>query len=648
MKKWIYIIAVLLFSLPLCAKAQEKRKNELLTQLTKTPNDTTRLKVLSELTEATKYNPLIRIYYIDQLLKEAERQDNDFYKCKAYLHRVYVAFNQRDKHTLHHWHSLLKPLATKNHYYDMMFKGWCCVADLLHFSGEYEKEERESLIMLKEAEKVDSEIGKAIAYQSLGFAYVSTYRNQNAFNAFVKAYHHTISLNDPALTLDILTAVINLAGEMKDKENWLKYTCLEEKCIKDSQKNGTANYSLHESLFMMYVHYASLYLTENDLEKAGKYYQLAKSSYYESAQLNFYKEYYMYISCAYLTKIEQYENALLHSDTLLHTFREVSSLDYNIALDERGKILYAMGRNEEAVRCFKTAKAGSDSAQLQILTKQAEQVKHMHQVNVLQKEKEHKVYSQQLFLLSFLIVSILIIIGFLIHTYLTRRKLKLDESEMRKMTKEVELANLAKERFLSNISCSIAEPLDKVVESSLFLSSGEELDDEKRNKLSDIINKTSAQLMRLINDILDLSRLEAGMMNFALSDVELYSLIHDIAAGISIDKNKTIEVECPQEALFWLHIDGNRLVTLFQHLFTSSLSSDKIRVIAEPNTANSEVWVKVYNTELAKHNLSQELIIQNEINRMIVTHFDGSYEVYPDAPVPYIHLTLKGNSTSNS
>lgn len=325
--------------------------------------------------------------------------------------------------------------------------------------------------------------------------------------------------------------------------------------------------------------------------------------------------------------------------------RPVTASTSNETLIECAKMLRAAGRDKEAIHYYKMAKARRDSVQLKLLSIQAEQVKRIHNVHVLQAEKDHKVYSLQLFVLSFLIASILMVISYLVYTYHTRRKLKRGEAEMREMIIEVEAINLAKEHFLSNINGSIAQPLDKVVENSLLLSSDQELDDAQRTRLSDIINETSAQLMRLINDILDLSRLEAGMMKFVSSDVELFSLIGDAAVVMCVGKAGKIEVECPQNSLCWLRIDGNRLRTVFQNLFVSSFSDDRIRVIVKPDAAIGKVSVIVYNTVLAKNELSQDMIILNEINRMIVNHFGGIYEAYSDAAESYVYLTFKGKIT---
>ena len=80
MKHLFYILVGVFLLLSLGVRAQETRKKELLRELVKSPQDTTRLTILYELSVATKYQPLVRIYYLDQLMKEADKQKNDFFQ----------------------------------------------------------------------------------------------------------------------------------------------------------------------------------------------------------------------------------------------------------------------------------------------------------------------------------------------------------------------------------------------------------------------------------------------------------------------------------------------------------------------------------------------------------------------------------------
>lgn len=647
MKYIFYIIAIiLLLTFPTQAKGQESKKNKLLVELVKAPHDSTRLKILNALTEATKYSPQVRLYYIDRLLKEAERQDSDYYKCQAYLYRMYVAYNSYDVAAVNYWYSLLKPLALKIKDYDILFSGRRCVVDMLQVTGEYEKEETEALALLKDAEKVDSKEGMILGNMSLGNAYFITYRYKEAMSAFEKAYKYSMEQGDsPALMLEIINSLIFLAEKQGDEANCLKYIRLEESCIENSIKEDNVNFGLESSLFIMYIHYVAYYVRTDNLKEAGRYYELAEKNYYASNEKGIYEEYFMRIGSAYQLAIKQYDKALALSDTLLSLLRSVSPYMYNEALAAHARILFAMGRNNEAIYNFKLAKSGSDSFQLQILNTQTEQVKNIHNVYLLELEKEKNRHYLLLTIISFLVLSILTVIGFIVYTYRSRQKLQRDEAEMRQMTHEVELANQAKERFLSNVSTSIGEPLDMVVDSSLLLASEQKIDDNQRVIISEVINKTSAELMQLINNILDLSRLEAGMMRFILSDVEVFSLINDAATGASIEQGKKINIVCPQSALFWSHIDGTRLLSVFNNLFVSALPGKELQVSVEVNEEETGLMIRIYGTSLAARELSQDQIIRNEINRMIVNHFEGEYINHVDARTPYVYFTIKGRFT---
>lgn len=647
MKRLFYILAAIFVFFSLGVGAQEYKKKELLRELAKSPHDTTRLHLLYELSVTTKYQPLIRLYYIDQLIKEADKQKNDLFKCEGYLQRIYMAYNSLDTQALHYWYSLLEPIAKKNNFYDLQFQGKRCIIDFLQLSGEYEKEESESKLLLQEAEKAGSMIGMVVASQSLGNAYEITYRNEEALAAFENAYNLSLKVGNPALTLEIIHSLTEVAKKTRDYSSWFKYIKREEACINKSIRDSTVNFSLNNCILMMYIHYVAYYTKIENMDMAAHYYQLADSTYRISPEAGLFQEYYARVGRDYLRKSGQYEKALAQVDTLMILFRPVSALNYNAAVEDRAEVLHLIGRDVEALDLFKVAKKKRDSLQIDLLDTQTEQVKGIHDVYLLQQEKERNYHYLQLIIISFLIISIITITVFIVYTYRARKKLEYDEAEMRRMAYEVELANSAKERFLSNISTSISQPLDMVVEGSLLLASEQQIEDRQRVEISEVINKTSSDLMRLINDILDLSRLEAGMMRFVLSDVEVFSLIQDAATGISIENGRKINIVCPQSALFWSNIDGPRLLTVFNNLFAIAISGKELQVSVEVNEEGTELCIKVYATLLASLNLSQDMIIRNEINRMVINHFEGVYESKTEAQTPYIYFTVKGRLTSH-
>lgn len=410
MKHLFYILVGVFLLLSLGVRAQETRKKELLRELVKSPQDTTRLTILYELSVATKYQPLVRIYYLDQLMKEADKQKNDFFKCQAYLNRIFMAYNSLDTQALHYWFSLLEPLTRKNNFYDLQFQGKRCVIDFFQLSGDYEKEESESKLLLQEAEKAGSMIGMVVALQSLGNAYIVTYRDEEALAAYEKAYVLSCKIDNPALTLEIIHSVTEVIQKIKDYPKWLKYIKLEEDCINESIRHSKVNFSLQSCILMMYIHYVAYYTKVGDMDMAKHYYHLADSTYRTLPEAGLYQEYYARVSSDYLRKSGQYEKALPQVDTLMMLFRPVSPLSYNAAFEERGEILHLMGRDAEALDLLKVAKKRRDSLQIELLNTQTEQVKSIHDVYVLQQEKDRNHRYLQIIIISFLVVSIITIL----------------------------------------------------------------------------------------------------------------------------------------------------------------------------------------------------------------------------------------------
>lgn len=94
------------------------------------------------------------------------------------------------------------------------------------------------------------------------------------------------------------------------------------------------------------------------------------------------------------------------------------------------------------------------------------------------------------------------------------KKLEVSGRELIKRSEELEVINKYKSEFLANMSHELRTPLNSIILlSRLLLDKGKErliLADRQKIK---IINQSGLELLRLINDILDLSKIESGMMN---------------------------------------------------------------------------------------------------------------------------------------
>ncbi|HVF38937.1 MAG TPA: response regulator [Gemmatimonadaceae bacterium] len=114
------------------------------------------------------------------------------------------------------------------------------------------------------------------------------------------------------------------------------------------------------------------------------------------------------------------------------------------------------------------------------------------------------------------------------------------EEEVAKAKEASELANQTKSLFLANMSHELRTPLNAIVGYSEMLQE-EAADQDLDSFVSDLekINSSGRHLLALINDILDLSKIEAGKMELYLESFDLNTMIDDVASTIQpmVDKN---------------------------------------------------------------------------------------------------------------
>lgn len=631
MKKEIFIILLLVTICHLHSYAYDTTKeNTLLQQLNAAaPNDTIKLNILEQLTNITSNEPERHLYYINSLLSEAEKQKNDIYKCKAYLAHIAITFNAYDIEAVNKWVALLVPLAYKTKQYDSMFQGKRAALDILNIKGEYERAEKEAFKMLKEAQELKCNLGIAYAYQSLGYAYGFTHRFKKAADTWEKAYTIASKNDLYTATREICDRLINIYTLLNNKKKELEYIRNQETVLNKQIQNTTSiESSYNNEILLNKLHYLNYYLDSNDLTEAEKYIHLSEK--YFSNVSSMYEAHYRKSRLSYFWKKDNLPQALLEIDTLISILK--IPVENNQWKFTKAHLLASMGKQKEALALYKIIWPEKDSLQLAVINQQTEQLKKDYDADTLLLKKENINHTTQLSFIILIVAISLILIWFMIHTYRIQSTLSKAEKEQRKLSNDMELANVAKERFMSNISTAINVPLNSVLENSLILASDEVINPEDRKIISQTITITSGELMKLINNILDLSRLEAGMMKYNISDIEVISIVRDIInIAPSNDNAPKIISQLPQGSLVWSRIDNNRLIQIVKTLIEKADSANnQITVDIEINKKEKAITINVNNSFLSMANPPQEVIIYNEINSMIVTHFKGTYDIQTD------------------
>lgn len=180
----------------------------------------------------------------------------------------------------------------------------------------------------------------------------------------------------------------------------------------------------------------------------------------------------------------------------------------------------------------------------------------------------------------FVTVLIIVLISALCITiHLLRRSRRLS-AKLVKQGKELlvakynaEEANHAKSRFIANISHEIRTPLNAVLGfSQLFANDQIELTAEERKQYAELIMTNGNMLLKLVDDVLEVSKIEAGKLKFNIGEHDVVALLNT-AAKIAETNNKSADVEirvATSISHLTIETDRERLLQVLANLMTNA------------------------------------------------------------------------------
>lgn len=144
-------------------------------------------------------------------------------------------------------------------------------------------------------------------------------------------------------------------------------------------------------------------------------------------------------------------------------------------------------------------------------------------------------------------------------------QLELMRRELIESKEKAETSDKLKSAFLANMSHEIRTPLNAIVGFSRIISESDNA--EERREYYEIVDANNERLLQLINEILDLSKIESGIVEFTYGPVRLHTLckeIHD-AHVFRCPQGVELRFDSPDEALS-IHSDKNRIFLVFSNL----------------------------------------------------------------------------------
>ncbi|RXK01436.1 hypothetical protein CRV02_07965 [Arcobacter sp. CECT 8989] len=179
-----------------------------------------------------------------------------------------------------------------------------------------------------------------------------------------------------------------------------------------------------------------------------------------------------------------------------------------------------------------------------------------------------------------------------------REKLKLLTKDLKEQKEELILANKAKDDFLANMSHELKTPLNSInIISSVMSRNKKENLSEKDVYNLNMINKCGHDLLYLINDVLDISKLEANQIVLNKEDINLKLLIKDITETFKPQlTNKNLELKVSvEDSIQFIHNDKQRIKQIVENLLSNALkftARGKIEVSLKDKNNFVEIVVK--------------------------------------------------------
>lgn len=533
---------------------------------------------------------------------------------------------QTELHMMEYYLGKLKEVSYKYKNYKIYFQLWNDILQFYNVRGSSEYVRLEALRMREEAQELNYQLG-------VGFSYLVMARSLNCMNKYDEAvvmYRKVLENNEIELTTRSMvhSEIATLYLEVKKPEESLAELDMQRAVLEQIVAGDSARRKLYsDNILELVLSYCAVYNYMENEQKLLQYLTEAKQYFKPNCFISNFINYHLYWGVYYGMKqrwdecFKEYDIALAHFDNTQPLFeRKVRRM--------KGRKLIAAGRHQEAAENFKRIVLMGDTINKNILAshESVNQANFLIRSALLEKEQSEKYYNWLIVgLILMLTIAMIVIVR---RARLVRRLMRQSEQETRVAMQTAEDANKLKEVFLRNITHEIRIPLNTVVGFSELLAAEVELTPEQIEEYSSAIKKNAKRLSQLIVDVLDLSRLESGMMKYDVQENDMVQLCRDAKMMVEMQENNSAKIEFSTtlDALP-VKVDSARFMKLLSSVLVAPedvMEAFRVKLILVSEEGAAKITV--IGTPLFKRDDSQQNI-QHDINRLYLKAFGGTYRL---------------------
>ena len=429
-------------------------------------------------------------------------------------------------------------------------------------------------LMYEEAKETEYEFGIAVANQAIGDAYTIANQCDKALDSYqdaLKELNH-LSQQHP-YRIQLLLKISNALQRKGQLEKAQKILHDIEQTLQKQPDYATcffaniekANYAIsHGHLSKAYLKEAAAYLHNMD-------------SIYRIHPEKFYCFHLKYTTAAYYRAMGNWNR--MYWNKALQLYEELrqeytvnkQSAYYRWITQETIYLYKIQGKSMAACLLYQELYSTVDTLTAEGYVRQINILRAKYQIDQMEiaSREEHNKFITGILTGSILLVFIFIIITIILRKQ--RQEIALSTQKLEHLRTNAENATSAKSIFLSNMSHEIRTPLNAIVGFSSILAT--EVSEEERVEYLDIIERNNELLLQLINDILDLSKIEAGTLEYVYANVDINKMVSEIEQATSIrltNKDVRLVTVTPLPGLL-LYTDQRRITQVFNNFISNAL-----------------------------------------------------------------------------
>ena len=423
-------------------------------------------------------------------------------------------------------------------------------------------------LMYEYAKDIKSNFGIALSNQAVGQAYSASNIQDKALISYMDALRY-LPENNPQ-TYRLLVKISTQLQQMNRLEEAMEYVRKLNPLLEQNPEHPLAIPILIEN--------ATYYISSGDQDTALQYLYRADSIYknhtHEIAHefsINYYTAAcYRALAADYHDKEKADEALALYNQLLEVVSNNKRSLEYRWICAEKIYLYKLLGRFDEACQIYKELYSVTDTLASKSYIRQINALKATYQIDEIELENKAQ-QNKMVVVLIFIGLGLLTFISMLA-IWLRRQKqvVVMSTETLEQLRHNAENATRAKSIFLSNMSHEIRTPLNALSGFSALLTE-EGLDDSTRRQCTDIIQQNSELLLKLINDVIDLSSLEFGKMQFSLAEHDAVATCRNVTDTVGKVKQTQAELlfETSLEELY-IETDDSRLQQVLINLLINA------------------------------------------------------------------------------